>query len=160
MSLINTLFGKHAGAWRRFRDAGTWRTTKALSRGFGKLGGKAGRRGIASGALGATAGAAADISVLLTKTAGRLVGKTANTMAKHPLAFTTLGTMGLGGLGAARGAVRMASSMAPTYPTPPRLGRTGVGYETWARPVSKRLSATDVGATGQLTLAMHRTRHR
>ena len=79
--------------------------------------------------------------------------------AKHPKAATAIGISSMGIGGALRGSYRAAVNAEPRRiyndQQPPSVGP---GYNTWAK--QRGMSASNLGATGSLTLALRGTRHR
>lgn len=106
-------------------------------------------------------GGAFDVSVLLARSMGRAAGRTFAWAGRHPWIATTTGIAAMGGVGATRGvyaAARNVQSVPPTNkPLPPT---TGPGYNVWGGPRMGPMSPSNLGATGDLTLSLHRLRHR
>ena len=153
---IGSIWGRGAAGLRSHVRAGTMRTAKAMGRiQAQRVGGRIPRTALMG------SGAAWDLSVMTARMLGRGAGRTLNWTGKHPFSATIIGLGITGGLGGIRGA--MSSQMA-TYPVPrtnqPLQGIQGPGYNTWGSPSKGRMQPGNMGATGDLTLAMHKRRHR
>ena len=107
-----------------------------------------------------TVGGATDLGVMTAKLLGRAAGRGVDFAAKHPVAMTLGSIGGAGGIGVIRGSM---ASVRAAYPVP-ETNRAlppvqGPGYSMWAQRRGG-MAANNLGATGDLTLAMHRGRHR
>jgi len=142
--------GTYARAgWRTGRKIGQAGAFTSRGQSWGVM------HGVAGGAFGGALGAAKRV---VSGTA-RMTGKIMASAAKHPTSFTLAGIAMAGAYGIGRGlyaAGRMTTPVPPTNrPLPPM---TGPGYNVWAG--GRGMSPSNLGATGDLSLALHKTRHR
>lgn len=105
-------------------------------------------------------GVATDITALGARTLARVAGRTINWAGRHPYMATAGGLGAMSALGVGRGAMEVGRSMTPI----PTIGKSaqsgGPGYNVWGSPRRGPMQSNNLGATGDLTLAMHKTRHR
>jgi hypothetical protein len=86
---------------------------------------------------------------------GYVLGRSAG----RPAVVTAVGITGAGLVGTARGIYRAAVDRTPHIEYgEPRGSYVGPGYNTWAK--QRGMNANNLGATGSLSLALHKTRHR
>lgn len=78
---------------------------------------------------------------------------------RHPYAATVAGLSAFGAVGAVGGMVSVAQNAAPPQAIgPSRTMSTGAGYNTWGTG-SRERTQSNMGASGDLTLALGRMRH-
>jgi len=93
-----------------------------------------------------------------TRMAGGIGKKFWSAAQKHPYLTTTGVSVGIGIGGGVRGLMQGIRMTAPGKPQRQRMQPiSGPGYNVWA---GNRTNQFNLGATGDLTLALHKTRHR
>ena len=96
-----------------------------------------------------------------TQRTAQLGGLVLGHAAKHPKAATAIGITGMGIGGALRGSYRAAVNAEPQrIYNEQQPATTGPGYVTYGNNKQRGMSANNLGATGALSLALHKTRHR
>lgn len=105
-----------------------------------------------------TAASAYDATAFLTNRFFRAGARTVSHYAgRSPMAATTIGMGVVTATGIVRGIMGASRAMMPTpLPQRPAPPTTGSGYNIWA----KGGGMSNLGATGDLTLAAHKLRHR
>ncbi len=150
------------GIWgRKIGAATTFMRKMGNARRLGSHIGKAAGLSRMSRAPLVAAGASFDASIMLSKMMGRMSGRAINWSGKHYVSATVIGLGVFGSVGAVRGA--MAQQRA-TYPVPQTNKALppvrGPGYNVWGSPRRSGMKSNNLGATGDLPLALHKTRHR
>jgi len=148
-AVLNNLRG--AGG-RAFRSGNIWRSTKALM----KTGWS---RRTRAALLPATA--ATDVTTLTARLLARAGGKTINWAGRHPYMATAGGLAAMTTWGIGRGAYDVGRSMVPIAPMNKAAPQgQGPGYNVWGSPRRGPMPANNLGATGDLALALHKSRHK
>lgn len=153
MPATSAMFGRLTSAAKWYSKAGIWRTTRAAARVQAR-----GQRLPRAALMGA--GAAFDVTALLSRSIFRMGMSGVNFAGKHPVIATTAGIGAMGSVGVLRGMYAAGRGMSPipqrNKPMP--VGQ-GPGYDVWGSPSRGPLQPNNLGATGDLTLALSRTRH-
>jgi len=155
--------------WRRMAQAGRNASSTATRAAGGaggmwrnaRLGRKLAQYGPRPRSALVAAGGAMDIGVQTAKMMSRAAGRGLNFAAKHPVSMTLAGVGTMGGVGLVRGSMAAVRSSYPVPQTNQALPPVqGPGYQTWGKYRGGGMMADNLGATGDLTLAMHKQRHR
>lgn len=153
MGGTSTLFSRASAGFRTFMRGGIWRTTRRAAR-FRAAGFPGARPALMA------AGGAVDITAQMARTTGRAAGGVLNWAGRHPWAATTTGIATMGAVGATRGIYAAGAAVRPVPPTNLPIPPTaGPGYNMWGSPSKSAFSAGNLGATGDLTLSLFKTRH-
>ncbi len=142
-----------AAASRYFRDGSIWRTSRRIYR-------RSALTRTTRAAL-MPVGAATDISALIGRTLARSAGRTINWAGRHPYVATAGGLGAMTAYGIGRGAYDVGRSMVPIAPMNKAApAGQGPGYNVWGSPRRGPMRSDNIGANGDLVLALHKTRHR
>jgi hypothetical protein len=99
------------------------------------------------------------IAVKTGKAVFRGTGIVLGQAAKRPMLSTAIGITGAGMVGGIRGGYRAWRNQEPMRDmNSPAQPQVGPGYSTWSKP--RGMGANNLGATGSLSLGLHKMRHR